>query len=194
MENYSEIEEMRREIAVLKDKLARQTIISEEHIRRSMHDKVRKIKTQTVVLAVAGTAGIAFCTWALYCYVHLSLALTIATDLFLTAAIIFSLWSTRKIHPADMMGENLAEAGREIARMKKLGLTWKKFAYPLVAVWFIWVAAECVRHGLDSDLVLGFLVGCGLGLLGGLVCGYIYNKKQTAMVDGLLKQIDELGK
>ena len=44
MENYNELEQMRQEMASLKEKLDRQTIISEEHIRRSMCDKVHRMK------------------------------------------------------------------------------------------------------------------------------------------------------
>ena len=69
---------------------------------------------------------------------------------------------------------------------------WKKIAFPFLAVWFTWVVIETVNAGLDNDMVTGFLGGCGLGLLGGIVCGAIYDRKQTAKIVGLLKQIDEL--
>ena len=192
MENYNELEQMRQEMASLKEKLDRQTIISEEHIRRSMCDKVRRIKTQTVVLSITALAGIALCSWILYGKIGLSLAFTVCNGLFLTAAAAFSVWSVLRLHPADMMGENLVEAGREVARMKRLGRTWKKFAYPFLVVWFVWLVLECRAVGLGSELVQGFLLGCGFGLAGGLVCGFLYDRKQTAVLDGLLKQIDEL--
>ena len=78
--------------------------------------------------------------------------------------------------------------------MEEIRLQWKKFAYPLVLAWFIWVAAECVIAGLDNELFMGFLLGCGLGLLGAGICTAILDRKQTAMLDGVLKQIDELSR
>lgn len=194
MENNITLEAMKSELASLKEKLDRQTIISEEHIRRSMKDKVGRIKTQTAILGIIGVAGIVYCSWVLHMELGLSLALTLFTDIFLAAAIFFSIWSTRKIHPKDMMGENLISAGKEIALMTKRGRMWKKVAFPLLAVWFIWVVVETLNSGLENDMVSGFLIGCGCGLLGGIVCGMLYEKKQTAMINELLRDIDELSK
>ena len=194
MENYSELEQMRQEMAELRARLDRQTIISEEHIRRSMCDKVRRIKVQTALLAVLGVAGAAYCLWALHWFMGLSLALSVFTVLFLLGAVIFSFWATRRVRPEDMMGENLISAGKEIALMTKRGQMWKKVAFPLLAVWFIWVVVETLNSGLENDMVSGFLIGCGCGLLGGIVCGMLYEKKQTAMINELLRDIDELSK
>lgn len=194
MENYNELEQMRQEIASLRERLERQTIISEELIRKSMKDKVYKIKVKATVLSILGVAGIVYCFWVMKDFMGLSLAFAIVTDLFLAAAVVFSLWSTRKIHPRDMMGEDLASAGKEIARMKKLGIRWKKAAYPFLAVWFIWLVIETLNSGNDNEMVLSFLIGCGLGVAGGIICGSIYDKKQSALIDGLLTQIDELTK
>ena len=179
MENYCELEQMRQEMAELRARLDRQTIISEEHIRRSMCDKVHRIKVQTTLLAVLGVAGAAYCLWALHWFMGLSLALSVFTVLFLLGAVFFSFWATRRVRPEDIMGENLTQAGREIALMKKRGLQWKKFAYPLVLAWFIWVAAECVIAGLDNELFMGFLLGCGLGLLGAGICTAIRQRCST---------------
>lgn len=192
MENNNELEQMRQEIISLREKLDHQIIINEEHVRRTMQDKVKNIKLQTAILAAIGIAGTVFCHWAISSYIGLSLALSVTTDIFLIAAVVLSVWSTRKLHPRDMMNENLVKAGKEIAKMKKRGIVWKKIAFPFLAVWFTWVVIETVNAGLDNDMVTGFLGGCGLGLLGGIVCGAIYDRKQTAKIDGLLKQIDEL--
>ena len=90
MENNITLEAMKSELASLKEKLDRQTIISEEHIRRSMKDKVCMIKTQTAILGIIGVAGIVYCSWILHMELGLSLALTLFTDIFLAAAIFFS--------------------------------------------------------------------------------------------------------
>ena len=118
-------------------------------------------------------------------FVHGEISLLLVfTVLFITAAVAFSLWSTRRIHPEDMMGEDLAKAGREIAMMRKRGLAWKKAAYPVLALWFIWVVIECFSAGMDNELLQGFLLGCGLGMLGALICTAVLDRRQNAMLDG----------
>ena len=119
MENNNELEQMRQEIISLREKLDHQIIINEEHVRRTMQDKVKNIKLQTAILAAIGIAGTVFCHWAISSYIGLSLALSVTTDIFLIAAVVLSVWSTRKLHPRDMMNENLVKAGKEIAKMKE---------------------------------------------------------------------------
>ena len=51
MENYNDLEQMRQEIVSLREKLDRQVIINEEHVRRSMYDKVRNIRFQTASIS-----------------------------------------------------------------------------------------------------------------------------------------------
>ena len=194
MENYNDLEQMRQEIVSLREKLDRQVIINEEHVRRSMYDKVRNIRFQTAVLAAIGIVGTVFCHWIFCEYLGLSLILAIATDIFLVAAVVYSILSIRKLHPQDMMNENLIMAGKEIARMKKRGIAWKKVAFPFLAVWFRWVVVEAMNSSLEKETLIGFLTGCGLGLAGGIICGAIHDRKQTAMIDSLLQQMDEFAK
>ena len=87
-----------------------------------------------------------------------------------------------------------SEAGKEIALMRTRGLKWKKYAWPVVLAWFAWVAAECISSGTDNELTLYFLLGCGFGIIGAGICGTIYDRKRKAMLDTLLRQIDELVK
>lgn len=197
MENFDEMTEMaamRQEMASLRERLDGQMIISEDHIRRSMKDNVMKIKTGVVLLCILATAAMACCYWLFEDSLGLSLVFTIFTLVYLAAAVAFSIWSVSKLKPSDMMGENLSSAGRELALMKKRGNAWKRVAFITVAIWFVWFVIEVVNSGQDSKTVYSSLAGCGFGLLVGLVCGFIYDRRQTAMINGMLRQIDELTK
>lgn len=197
MENFDEMTEMaamRQEMASLRERLDGQMIISEDHIRRSMKDNVMKIKTGVVLLCILATAAMACCYWLFEDSLGLSLVFTIFTLVYLAAAVAFSIWSVSKLKPSDMMGENLSSAGRELALMKKRGNAWKRVAFITVAIWFVWFVIEVVNSGQDSETVYISLAGCGFGLLAGLVCGFIYDRRQTAMINGMLRQIDELTK
>lgn len=187
-----QIEQMRQEIAVLREKLDRQTIISEEHVRRSMKNTVSRFRKRTIVLSVITLAGMFFCFVCLHKWLGFSLALSLSTVLFLMAAVIVNGWMVFRLNPSDMMGNNLASASREIIRIKKTGKMWKKIAFPVVVVWYVWVIVEALNSGLGTYMQSGFLAGCSVGLLGGLIIGLIYDRRQIAEMDGLLKQIDDL--
>lgn len=187
-----QIEQMRQEIAVLREKLDRQTIISEEHVRRSMKNTVSRFRTRTIVLSVITLAGMVFCFVCLHKWLGFSLALSLSTVLFLMSAVILNVWMVFRLNPSDMMGDNLASASREIIRIKKTGKMWKKIAFPVVVVWYVWVVVEALNSGLGTYMESGFVAGCSVGLLGGLIIGLIYDRRQIAEMDGLLKQIDDL--
>lgn len=187
-----QIEQMRQEIAVLREKLDRQTIISEEHVRRSMKNTVSRFRKRTIVLSVITLAGMVFCFVCLHKWLGFSLALSLSTVLFLMSAVILNVWMVFRLNPSDMMGDNLASASREIIRIKKTGKMWKKIAFPVVVVWYVWVVVEALNSGLGTYMESGFVAGCSVGLLGGLIIGLIYDRRQIAEMDGLLKQIDDL--
>lgn len=187
-----QIEQMRQEIAVLREKLDRQTIISEEHVRRSMKNTVSRFRKRTIVLSVITLAGMVFCFVCLHKWLGFSLALSLSTVLFLMSAVILNVWMVFRLNPSDMMGDNLASASREIIRIKKTGKMWKKIAFPVVVVWYVWVVVEALNSGLGTYMESGFVAGCSIGLLGGLIIGLIYDRRQIAEMDGLLKQIDDL--
>ena len=187
-----QIEQMRQEIAVLREKLDRQTIISEEHVLRSMKNTVSRFRKRTIVLSVITLAGMVYCFVCLHKWLGFSLALSLSTVLFLMSAVILNVWMVFRLNPSDMMGDNLASASREIIRIKKTGKMWKKIAFPVVVVWYVWVVVEALNSGLGTYMESGFVAGCSVGLLGGLIIGLIYDRRQIAEMDGLLKQIDDL--
>lgn len=187
-----QIEQMRQEIAVLREKLDRQTIISEEHVRRCMKNTVSRFRTRTIVLSVITLAGMVYCFVCMYKWLGFTLALSLFTVLFLMSAVIVNGWMVFRLNPSDMMGNNLASASREIIRIKKTRKMWKKIAFPVVVVWYVWVVVEALKSGLGTYMLSGFLTGCSVGLLGGLIIGLIYDRRQIAEMDGLLKQIDDL--
>ena len=71
MENkiYSqELEEMRSQVAILKKKLDKQTIISDSHIRNSM-TSTRSDMTRIIAATIfVGALSMPYCTWIFYKY------------------------------------------------------------------------------------------------------------------------------
>ena len=94
MENniYSqELEEMRSQVAILKKKLDKQTIISDTHIRNSMISK-RSDMTRIIAATIfVGMLSVPYCTWIFYKF-GLSMYFIVATDIMLVAC----LWITIK--------------------------------------------------------------------------------------------------
>ena len=61
-----ELEEMRSQISLLKEKLDKQTIVNEEHIRRSMKTKMSDINRIVSITIVLGVFALLYCTYFFY--------------------------------------------------------------------------------------------------------------------------------
>ena len=58
-----ELEEMRAQLGTLKEKLEKQTIINESHIRNSMKSKMSDINRTMTGTIAAGIFALVYCTW-----------------------------------------------------------------------------------------------------------------------------------
>ena len=58
-----ELEEMRAQLGTLKEKLEKQTIINESHIRNSMKSKMSDINRTVTGTIIAGVFALVYCTW-----------------------------------------------------------------------------------------------------------------------------------
>ncbi|MBQ2414042.1 MAG: hypothetical protein II315_03865, partial [Rikenellaceae bacterium] len=60
----TELEQMRDQIAILRRKLDKETIINERLLRRAMHDKVRGITRDNRAMIIVGTLSIPYTFFA----------------------------------------------------------------------------------------------------------------------------------
>ena len=58
-----ELEEMRSQISLLKDKLEKQAIVNAEHIKRSVRSKMSEINRTVTATIFIGTFALIYCTW-----------------------------------------------------------------------------------------------------------------------------------
>ena len=187
-----ELEEMRAQLGMLKDKLEKQTIINETHIRNSMKSKMSDINKTVTGTIIAGVFALCYCTWFFY-WQDFSLAFVIATFVMLAVCLGITIAQRVILGKMDFSQGNLVETAEKLSKIKKHYQDWYKIAIPMIIVWFGWMMYEMISiHGTESPMAIGFCCGALIGGVIGGIIGMRINRKVARKATEILDQIAEL--
>ena len=188
-----ELEQMRSQIGILKQKLEQQTIVNDRHIRNSMKSKISDLNRTVRGTIFAGIFAVVFAPMTFYIN-GCSLAFIIATAVML--AVCLGLTIVQKINLGRMMDlsqGNLVETAEKLSKVRTHYKEWYKIAIPMIIVWVGWMIYEMVNVlGVDSPTAIGFYCGAGVGLIIGGIIGARINRKVVQQANEILAQIEEL--
>ena len=188
-----ELEQMRTQIGMLKQKLEQQAIVNDTHIRNSMKSKISDLNRTILGTIFAGIFAVIFAPVTFYIQ-GCSLIFVIATAIML--AVCLGLTIVQKINLGSMMDlsqDNLVETARKLSKVRTHYKEWYKIAIPMILVWGGWMIYEMVNTiGIESPTAIGFYCGAGVGLLIGGIIGSRINRKVVRQANEILAQIEEL--
>ena len=188
-----ELEQMRTQIGMLKQKLEQQAIVNDTHIRNSMKSKISDLNRTILGTIFAGIFAVIFAPVTFYVQ-GCSLIFVIATAIML--AVCLGLTIVQKINLGSMMDlsqDNLVETARKLSKVRTHHKEWYKIAIPMILVWGGWMIYEMVQVlGIESPTAIGFYCGAGVGLLIGGIIGARINRKVVRQANEILAQIEEL--
>lgn len=188
-----ELEQMRTQIGLLKQKLDQQVIVNDIHIRNSMKSKISDLNRTVRGTIIAGVFAVVFCPMFLHIQ-GCSLVFVIATALML--AICLGLTIVQKINlgkMADLSQGNLVETAERLSKVRTHYKEWYKIAIPMILIWAGWLVYEAVQVlGVESPTAIGFYSGTGVGLIIGGILGARINRKVVRQANEILSQIKEL--
>ena len=194
MENniYSqELEEMRSQIAILKNKLDKQAIISDTHIRNSMKSK-RSDMTRIIAATIfIGVLSMPYCTW-IFCKYGFSLYFIFASDIMLAVCIGLTIKQRFTLKNLDFTQGNLVDVAEKLNKVKTHYHGWIKITLPMILIWVSWLAYETLSKMEPGPMQMGFLSGSAVGVILGGFFGFRINRKIVSKSTEILKQIQEL--
>ena len=187
-----ELEEMRAQLGTLKEKLEKQTIINEKHIRNSMKSKMSDINKTITGTIVAGIFGLVYSTWFFY-HQGCSLTYISATAIMLIVCIVITIVQRVNLGRTDFSQGNLVETAEKLSKLKKHYQDWYKIAIPMIIIWLSWTIYEMSGIiGLDTPMGIGFCCGAGIGVIIGGIIGIRINNKVVRKATEILDQIKEI--
>ena len=188
-----ELEQMRTQIGMLKQKLEQQAIVNDTHIRNSMKSKISDLNRTVLGTIFAGIFAVVFAPMTFYIQ-GCSLLFVIATAVML--AVCLGLTIAQKINlgkMTDLSQSNLVETAEKLNKTRTHYKEWYRIAIPMILVWVGWMIYEMVNTiGIESPTAIGFYCGAGVGLLIGGIIGSRINRKVVRQANEILAQIEEL--
>lgn len=188
-----ELEQMRSQIGILKEKLEKQAIVNERHIRNSMKSKMSDINRVIAGSIFAGVFAIPYCTWFFYTQ-GLSLYFVVATVVMLAVCLGLTISKQVVLKRLDFSKGNLVEVASKLSKIRKHYQEWYKVAIPMLTVWFAWLMYEMIHTLGTEPRVIGFCCGALVGGLVGGIIGFRINKKVIDKASEILANIDDLQK
>ena len=188
-----ELEQMRTQIGMLKQKLEQQAIVNDRHIRNSMKSKISDLNRTVRGTIFAGIFAVVFAPVTFYIQ-GCSLIFVIATAVML--AVCLGLTIVQKVNLGRMMDlsqDNLVKTAEKLSKVRTHYKEWYRIAIPMILVWVGWMIYEMVQAiGVESPTAMGFYCGAGVGLIIGGIVGARINRKVVRQASEILSQIEEL--
>ena len=188
----NEVDELREQLALFKQRLDQQEIISDRLMRRSMNARI-SIFTKTGVIAdIVVLLIMPFVFWA-FSKMGVSWYLTLILLLGVIIELAYNIICHRQIQRLFTEGNDLLAVRRGLLEFKKRERLQMLISLPLITLWAL---ALCWQLGVFADnptervAAIGIRVGIGF-FIGTLIvfCGYFWEMHR---INRSIREIDEL--
>ncbi|MBO4654994.1 MAG: hypothetical protein J5644_05580 [Bacteroidales bacterium] len=187
--NNSELETMRAQIALLKEKLDKETIVSEKLLRDTMRHKARSINTNAWISVAASIFVI---IWAMV-YIPkegFSWWFAGATVLMMLVCDFFT-WKYHKDVNAKTMSGDLLTVAKVMKRLRDNYKKWLKYSIAMISVWFVWLSIEFCIQLKDWRLAIVMIITLLIGLAIGGFIGLKMHNSVIRNAEEIISQIEE---
>ena len=187
-----ELEEMRSQISTLKEKLAKQTIVNDLHIRNSMKSKANDMSRTIGGTVAGGIFALIYCP-ILFAHLGCSVPFVIVTTVMLAVCLGLTIRQKVVLGRLDFSQGNLVEIARSLGNIRKHYVQWTRLAAPAIIIpWYAWTMYEFFK--LDNTGGVFLLAGATVGGIIGGIIGVSINRKVVRQANKILDQIEELQK
>ena len=186
-----ELQEMREQMAALKEKLNKQEVVNERLIRDVLSQKMKVINKNGWISGICGLFVITFGNFMFY-QMGLSTYFLIGTTVMMLFCIATTWISHSWVNSNEIANGDLLRVAKQAYRLQKEYKNWKYIALPMILAWGVWLGLEYAAEVKDTTIVLvtmsGGVVG---GLIGGII-GFRQNKKVINELDEMIRYIKEI--
>lgn len=191
MNNINELEEMRKQISDLKQRINRESVLNEQLLHDSLKMKMNTVHALVRKVIIIGIVGIGAWIYIGHFW-NLSPYFIAFTCLMMLASMTAEYLINRM--QLDGFAGNLKETVMRLVRMKKMRLRQTITGFVvLILIWFPWLTYEFSQH-LDGRDFRPMIIGGAVGLVIGASIGLRILFKMQHANDDMIRQIEEFTK
>ena len=191
----NELQEMKEQMALLKDSLRKEQIVNDRLLREAMHGKVERIHRKAWVV---GLCALYVCTFGIWSFHELGLSwyLIGATVAMMIYSVVKTIIIHRRLAANNVMTDDLRTVAHAAKRLKEDYIRSLYGGMAMVFVWFIWLAMEILFgqtvYAESSIMVRGGMLGMlFFGGVIGFLLGYRMYRRVLSLCDDIIRQVDE---
>ena len=184
-----ELNELRQQMALLKEKIDNQQIVNEQLVRQAINQKVSTISRVRRVKRIYLIASLFLVPPMLTRLVETPMWFAMATAAMLAIAVIYHELIMEHINTEDVNRLSSMEISQKALRIKEQGAQWLWVGIPMLVAWvgtFAWVVLHSEAFDGAAEELLGGLI---TGVVIGAVLGYAIYRRQQRMIDDLRKSL-----
>lgn len=184
-----QFEEMRSQIAILKNKLEKQEIVNDRILRDSMQTKVNNINKRAYKVIFGAFACIPLLIMIHYSS-HISWPVIIGSIFILLCSAVGTFLIHHDVMKSGFMNGNVAEVSKALVKMKCQYTNWTKYTIPPTIILMGWYTYDFVTQmGYQGTMLMIMLVCCVICGFIGAYAGISRNKKTIRECDEILLQL-----
>lgn len=189
--NDFELEQMRQQMNVLKQKLDKQEIVNDRIMRKSMKRNVTNINRRYLAICIICITMIPYSYWAFVVLNGMSLGFWAATSVMMLIVFAYTIYTGRHMRSNRLLEEDLLTAREKVAKAKKMDSDWLKFGIPMIVLWIVYLTYEFQRVFKGEDFTIMAIVAGVSALVGAAIGFKVHIDTQTKYQD-IIDQIEDL--
>lgn len=190
--DFQELEDMRRQISLLKEKLDKESIVNDKLMRNIMSTKIGNVNSYLLKLLILIPFTMALVYFDFGILFPLSTEFMIVTQIMLVGFGIYIYLNKRLLASANIAGGNLVEESKKLLRFKKREIRYIFFGMPTCIAWMVWCFYELLHCGKEQDEIICVIIGASIGAIFGF--GYSIRKFRMIMrnINSVVSQIEDI--
>lgn len=170
MENH-DLEEMRSQISLLRNKLEKQQIINDSIISAAIKSNVAGIERRIRIPILAGVFALIYCPYTFFCLLDVSVPFIVFAELVIVFGLAGTLFQNHLLLTTADRGSDIAEFVSCLDRFDRLRKRQLMCGMILIAVFFVWFLKDLSdNYGAEEFRIMTVSVLSGLAF--GLLIGF----------------------
>ena len=186
-----ELQEMREQMAALKEKLNKQEVVNDRLIRDVLIKKKKSVDKNIWFVEICGLITITIGNLA-FSYWGESSWFLIGTTILMLVCFLMTLIPHNWVKKADIQSGNLLVAAKQVRRLRKLYKDWEIIGIVLAVIWLAWLFIE-FSAAIENKQILYLLIGASVvgGIIGGII-GLKVSRNIVHTLDEMIQEIEEM--
>ena len=186
-----ELQEMREQLAALKEKLNKQEVVNDRLIRDVLIKKKKSVDKNIWFVGICGLITITIGNLA-FSYWGVSSWFLIGTTILMLVCFLMTLIPHNWVKKADIQSGNLLVAAKQVRRLRKLYKDWEIIGIVLAVIWLAWLFIE-FSAAIENKQILYLLIGASVvgGIIGGII-GLKVSRNIVHTLDEMIQEIEEM--